>query len=394
MAIKNYMTIEDLTLYKSLYDNQVADAIDTAASQSLHTVAIDGHTLKFYREKEPVGSATPAYSITLPETDISNLIEKIANASGGKIAATKSDGTIEESAIAISNVGLKSEISALENSLSDVATSGAAIDVEIADTGGYFTSDNVEGALAELASAASGGAASKTVWFRDDSSGQSEYAKVYRIYQGANAPEASTSPATLLGTINIPKDEVLQDADIVAITYSNGHLYDGSIDVTELIKGTGGTATVDDAGKYMKFIMQNVSDPLYANLSEFIDVYTGGTNSEATVSISNSNEITVGINEINGSKITNTSITKTKLASGVQTSLDLADSAVQSVTEGSANGSISVDGTSVAVHGLGTAAYTSSTAYATAAQGAKADTALQPSDVDRIGETAIRNLFN
>ena len=77
MAIKNYMTIEDLTLYKSLYDNQVADAIDTAASQSLHTVAIDGHTLKFYREKEPVGSATPAYSITLPETDISNLLKRL-----------------------------------------------------------------------------------------------------------------------------------------------------------------------------------------------------------------------------------------------------------------------------------------------------------------------------
>lgn len=41
----------------------------------------------------------------------------------------------------------------------------------------------------------------------------------------------------------------------------------------------------------------------------------------------------------------------------------LADSAIQTVAEGSANGTIAVDGTDVAVHGLGTAAYTEATAY-------------------------------
>lgn len=51
----------------------------------------------------------------------------------------------------------------------------------------------------------------------------------------------------------------------------------------------------------------------------------------------------------------------------------LADSAVQEVTEGATNGTILVDGTAVAVHGLGSAAYTETTAYATAAQGTKAD---------------------
>ena len=51
------------------------------------------------------------------------------------------------------------------------------------------------------------------------------------------------------------------------------------------------------------------------------------------------------------------------LASGVQTSLGKADSAVQSVTEGTENGTISVDGEDVSVHGLGSAAYTASSAY-------------------------------
>lgn len=50
-----------------------------------------------------------------------------------------------------------------------------------------------------------------------------------------------------------------------------------------------------------------------------------------------------------------------------------ADTAVQEVAEGTTNGTILVDDTSVAVHGLGSAAYTETTAYATAAQGTKAD---------------------
>ncbi len=59
----------------------------------------------------------------------------------------------------------------------------------------------------------------------------------------------------------------------------------------------------------------------------------------------------------------------------------LADSAVQTVATGSANGTIAVDGTDVAVKGLGSAAYTASTAYATAAQGTLAASAVQPDEL-------------
>lgn len=54
-----------------------------------------------------------------------------------------------------------------------------------------------------------------------------------------------------------------------------------------------------------------------------------------------------------------------------------ADTAVQVVGTGSENGTIAVDGANVAVAGLKSAAYTEASAYATAAQGSKADTALQ-----------------
>ena len=66
------------------------------------------------------------------------------------------------------------------------------------------------------------------------------------------------------------------------------------------------------------------------------------------------------------------------------TGTNFTNSGVRSVSSGSTNGTISVNtnGTSaeVAVAGLGSAAYTASTAYATSAQGGLADTAIQPND--------------
>lgn len=85
-------------------------------------------------------------------------------------------------------------------------------------------------------------------------------------------------------------------------------------------------------------------------------------------------------------KIADAAVTETQLNSTVNASLDKADSAVQQadVTTGTVNGTIKVKGTDVSVAGLGSAAYTESNAYATAAQGAKADTAMQASELKEL----------
>ena len=60
------------------------------------------------------------------------------------------------------------------------------------------------------------------------------------------------------------------------------------------------------------------------------------------------------------------------------TALSANDNAVDvTIAEGTANGTVKVNGSDVKVHGLKSAAYTDSSAYATAAQGTKADTAVQ-----------------
>lgn len=75
------------------------------------------------------------------------------------------------------------------------------------------------------------------------------------------------------------------------------------------------------------------------------------------------------------------------------TALSISSKAVNvTVATGTTNGSIKVAGTDISVKGLGTAAYTASSAYATAAQGAKADTALQPADIEAIPVSYIQAL--
>ena len=59
---------------------------------------------------------------------------------------------------------------------------------------------------------------------------------------------------------------------------------------------------------------------------------------------------------------------------------------VTSVTEGSANGTIAVNGADVNVHGLGSAAYTESTAYETAGAAAAAVAALDKPDSAQEGQ--------
>ena len=165
--------------------------------------------------------------------------------------------------------------------------------------------------------------ADKKVWLTDNTSTEgTNYAKIYKLWQGANAPDAETDPATLIGTINIPKDMVVSSGVVVDVVFVEGTggdpdtLHEGSAagaDVTEEILGTGVTPTAADAGKYIKLTIANSNNThLWIKATDLVDDYTGGTTTEATVSIDASNEITVTIGSIDGSKI----IYKTETSAG------------------------------------------------------------------------------
>lgn len=408
-----YLSVSNLEKFKELYDA----GMSVELAKSIKTVAVNqaGTKILFYREEEPVGSATPAYEIEFP--DISGFISKITGATGGKVAITKADGTIEEGAVASNDIATKTEVGSVPSTatattvvgyaeevaaneasdavsgvtgsatiasksgntvtlkagiaqsgavvsnnsdtditLADVASTGAAGDVSYDNTTSGLVATDVQAAIDEVAEASAGGVDSKTVYLRDESAGQSDYAKVYKFYQGADTSDMTKN--TLVGAINIPKDLVVQSGKVV--TVENGVDSDG--DSTSVADGT-----------YVKLVVQNQTTPIYINVADLINAYTAAQNAAqvqiaisdqnvisativagsigttelasdavTTVKIANGNVTTAKIADSNvtadklatdsvvTAKIADANVTKAKLASGVQDSLDLADSALQS----------------------------------------------------------------
>ena len=107
-------------------------------------------------------------------------------------------------------------------------------------------------------------------------------------------------------------------------------------------------------------------DETRIKLSELADIYTGVDGTTIKVEVSADDKISAEVKEgsIESRHLAAAAgILKTQLESNVQTSLGLADSAVQEISAGSANGTIAVDGIDVAVTGLGSMAYETATDY-------------------------------
>ena len=66
------------------YDELIKGRIDAADAKALKVVAIPGNTLNFYTEVPPLSdpAPTPAYSIEIPETDLSDINAKLATLIG------------------------------------------------------------------------------------------------------------------------------------------------------------------------------------------------------------------------------------------------------------------------------------------------------------------------
>lgn len=201
--------------------------------------------------------------------------------------------------------------------LSNVATSGAAADVTIADAGNHFTATTVEGALQEIGTAIqTAGAVTVT-----ETAGSDSTLKVYTLAQNGQT----------IGTINIPKDLVATEGAIVDADGEN------------------------NPGTFLRLTIAN-GNPIYINVASLIE-YNGVANSDELTFTDTNHQISATINA--------GSIAKSKLTTEVQNALTAATNALQTsdIAEGATNGTISIKGTDVAVHGLGTAAYTNSTAY-------------------------------
>lgn len=152
------------------------------------------------------------------------------------------------------------------------------------------------------------------------------YAKAYTITQVASG---------LNTTINIPKDMVVSSGEVVT--------------------NPAGQA----AGTYLVLTLANATnDKVYINVTDLIEYVTGGNTDEINVAVSANHVVTATIND--------KSIAIGKLAQGIQDSLGLANTAIQSVkvlNKTLTNGDELTVGEAQTALGLGSAAYTNSEAY-------------------------------
>lgn len=318
--------------------------------------------------------------------------------------ASNTDGVVTLTAGIKEENGIIAKGTGADITLAKVATTGSSADVTYDNTTSGLTATDVKAAIDEVAAASAGGVESKTVYLQDESAGQSDYAKVYKLYQGANAPSAQTDPAALIGTINIPKDLVVQSGSVVQVFYNGDDhlLHEGSVagpDVTNYIVPEGGTPSAQYEGKYIKLIIQNQTAPLFIAVKDLVDVYTGGTTTEATVAISATNEITVTINSIAASKITHGATTVEAALNTIEGN----DTTAGSIAKAQKDAQDYADGAvSAAVVGLtGTAGVASVTGDVitikggvTQANGRIGNDTSDDVTISPISTTNINNLFN
>ena len=298
MAKLQVLTFDNLDVIKNY--------IDVNDAKFIKSVAIDGNVLKFYNVVEPVGDTEPVKEITLPDTDISGLLEKLTTTNVGNVIVSKADGTIEDGGVKLADLATKTDV---EDAIDEVdGKIGTLADLDTT------AKTDLVGAINEIKAVADAGGAGSVVSI-DTSSTTDGYLKTYTIKQGE----------TEIGKIDIPKDLVVSSGEIV-------------VDPDGQPEGT-----------YIKLTIANQTTPLFINVLDLIDVYTAKSGAtQIQLAISDTNEISativagsVGTTELaNGSvstaKIADANVTASKLADDAKALFDSTGSAAQALIDAKA----------------------------------------------------------
>lgn len=333
MAASKYVDLTRLTQYDSLIKNY----INTADAKAFKTAKFDEttRTLKLFKAESPVDDAVADFTVEIPETDISGLLEKLTGAVEGDVVVANADGTVKDSGVKLDDLATKSEVTALEEGAvkdnadaitklnGDASTEGsvaktvadAIADVEeqigtIEDLETTNKTDLVV-AINEVRNSVSAGGTEAAVTITTDTTTEGML-KSYTIKQGSN----------VVGTIDIPKDLVVTS---------------GSIEVNP-----DGQAE----GTYIKLVIANQTDPLYINVGTLVDLYTAKADAtQIQLTVDNSTrEISAVIvdgsvdadalaeNSVTTVKIADANVTLAKLSVDAKNAFDSAGSATAAET--------------------------------------------------------------
>lgn len=290
--------------------NEVVSSVATLKKTHTDDKAALEASIKAVDDK--VGALT-GLSTDVKTTVIASINEVDANADAAKAAADAAQKTANKNAediAAITGTGAGSIDKKIEDAVKTVTDSiGDKINLTTDEKGTIVGAINEVDANVDALKTSS----AVTVDFDDTS-------RIYKISQGG----------TLLGTMNIGKD---------------------------LVVSSGEVKEVDEKGTCLVLTLTS-GDVVEIPVASLIDIYTAAAGAkEVQVAIdASTREVSATLVDggIATAKIADLAVTKGKLATVVQGSLDKADSAVQKadVTTGSAVGTISVQKADVAVNGF------------------------------------------
>ena len=261
-----------------------------------------------------------AADVATLQGQVADLISKVGKAAQGEVSATGLYALIDE-------------VKALaEGKVASVGATDTSITV-----GGTATAPTVKVAIsADEGNALSLASDGLKVTIPEVTIPEYSLKKLDAATTGMSASYQLTKDGTGIGAvIDIPKDMMVKSGSVQ--TYEAGSL----------------PAGVTEPGTYIVLVLNDTAETkLYINVGNLIEYVTSGSVEGDMVFIN----IDPQTHKVTAT-ITDGTVTEVKLHADVKAKLDKAVSAVQEVKSGTANGTIAVDGTDVAVTGLADAAY-------------------------------------
>lgn len=405
MAKLQFATLENLDLFKDLIDAEHFAQIEAAVSPAIKTVSQSSDKLKiyFYTKEAPVTEAEAAFSITLPApVDITGKADKVKGAVAGNFAGLDANGNLVDS-------GKKA---------SDFDKSGAALDVQtellkligtipvgsdaktiveyiqqIVANGAYDDSQikNLINGLQVAVDKINGTGEGSIIKAVADAKTE------LKGLVGDLTTLKTSAKANLTAAINELFDKVSATVTNAKVTIDTATTTEGMLKTYTVKQGTATIGVIDvpkdmvvksgtvvknptgqPAGTYIELTLANAaSDKIYVNVGTLVDIYTTEASAtqvqlainpstrviSATIVAGSITATELAANAVTTAKIIDGAVTLAKVDAGIKASLGKADTAVQKVATGTANGTVAVDGKDVAVKGLGTAAYKPDTAF-------------------------------
>lgn len=373
MAKFTYVSLENLQLYDSLSKQYFDGKISEESAKALKTVAIEGNKLKFYTVSAPVGSTSPAFEISLPETDLTDVQRLIKNATAGDVVTVNANGSVADGGVKLTDLAKKadvtSEIGDAKTELEGkIKTNTDAIGV-LNGEGEGSVKKAVKDAQTTLQAQIT---ANKDVLDKLDGADTVDGSVKKQVKDAKEAVESkigsldsleTTAKADVVSAVNEVKaaidsvktaGEVTVDTETttegMAKSYTlkqNGKTV-ATIDIPKDMVVSSGAVETNPKGQpegtYLVLTLANATnDKVYINVGTLVDIYKPKAEAtqvqiaidastreiSATIVAGSITATELASNAVTTVKIADGNVTKAKLATDVQASLGKADSALQ-----------------------------------------------------------------